>query len=115
MRSMCLLNKMGDTSIVWTPDMDEKMLSVIQKKMSEGITFYIIDSDMVRKPARSAFDVGPERKVIVGDADFEQLFRDGVISMSERNEGQIRTLGIARTAEQVAQNHTVGVRQQRGG
>lgn len=43
MSALTMLNEKGDTTIVWTPDRDDEMEAIIQKKLDEGCTFFIIE------------------------------------------------------------------------
>ena len=43
LRAVTLLNEMGDTTIVWTQDRDDEMERIIEKKMAEGVAFYMIE------------------------------------------------------------------------
>ena len=52
-RSLTMLNEAGDTTISWSENLDDEMEKIIQKKMDEGCTFFIIAERGVRYPLRS--------------------------------------------------------------
>ena len=39
MRKMILTSSLGDSTLKWSKDQDDKMLEFIQKKMKEGVTY----------------------------------------------------------------------------
>lgn len=42
-RALALLNEMGDLTITWEADKDDEMAVIIQKKLDQGIRFFIIE------------------------------------------------------------------------
>ena len=42
---MMLLNEQGDTTVSWTPDLDDEMEKIIARKMSLGVTFFIVERE----------------------------------------------------------------------
>ncbi len=121
MPSLTLLDASGDTTIVWDEDTEDKMLEIIQKKMDEGIVFYIVKPSRIplipsrNVRAKKVADIKKAGAVVIKDADLDALFRDGVISTVKAPEGDLQTVGRAKTAREVSKNHTVAVRPQRGG
>lgn len=120
MRSTVLLNENGDTTIAWDESNDEKMIELIQKKMNEGMTFFIIKQKFfnlipVKVRLKNTDDVLENRQVIVKDEDFNEVITNGTAVPYKRNATDIETVAVATTAKEAAQNHTVAVTQRKGG
>lgn len=77
-RSMTLLNETGDVTIAWSAAEDAKMLEMIERKMAEGYTFFIIKRRFKvfsqHKEIVSVADLKGRREVVLKDADAERLF-----------------------------------------
>lgn len=127
LRSLTMLNETGDTTIVWTPDRDDEMERIIEKKMAEGCIFFVIEPrfgtrSMLRNPSM-AFE---HRMLAIRDEDFAK-FVGGPVDpaagaeahsaavVPTPNEAPIKTVRRAKTAKEVASGQTVGVRARRGG
>lgn len=125
-RTMSILNGSGDTVIGWTQDNDEWVIPMIQKKMDEGYTFWIVrrqpgllrrtDEIVLRNPASNAL---PGREVIMKDDVARILLEQGRIGIvaqpaaGERPEQVIERR--AETAREAAGADTVAHRPLRGG
>lgn len=118
-RSLVLLNEMGGVEISWDSSEDEKMRTIIQKKMDEGIKFFMIEiSGTKAKSVRlKNLDDLTKHRINVKDADIEKLFTEGSVEFSKRDvsNAHIASVGLAKTAQQAASGHSVGVRQYQGG
>ena len=122
-----MLNERGDTTIVWTPDRDQEMESIIEKKMAEGITFYLIEPRFgTRERLTDVRDASRHRMLAIPDADFA-AFVGGPASAPEPQTEPV-TAGLvptpaapakvgrrAKTAKEVAAGDSIGVRPRRGG
>lgn len=116
MRSMTLLNEMGDLTITWEDDKDDEMAIIIQKKLDQGVRFFIVEPFTKNQVEVKKLEDIKGRQISVPDEDVEKLFTEGKVGIVKRITGSVmNTLGLATTAQQVASNHTVGVRQLRGG
>ncbi len=119
MRALTMLNERGDTTISWTPDRDDEMEALIEKKMQEGVTFFIIADRGLRWPLKEAGDAKHHRHLAIPDEDFRKFVEagqaagtsDAVPTPSE----PVKSVRKAKTAKEVATGHSVGVRQRRGG
>lgn len=120
LRTLTLLNELGDVEIAWEPENDAAMREIIAKKMAEGVKFFIVKpflGNMLQRKARlrTVADLDKHR-VSIKDEDIENLFVAEKIAMYRRDSGErIQTTGIAKTPEQAASTSTVGVRQFQGG
>lgn len=74
-RSMTLLNEMGDVEVTWDSKNDDAMREVIDKKMKEGVRFFILKpfpgGFLYRKTALKTMDQLKENRVKIGDNDVE--------------------------------------------
>lgn len=65
LRALTMLNERGDVTIVWTQDRDADMERVIEKKMSEGCIFYLINPRFgTREKLRDASDANQHLSLI---------------------------------------------------
>lgn len=126
LRALTMLNEMGDTTIVWTSDRDGEMEQIIERKMAEGCSFYLIDPRFgTREPLRHAADSVKHRMLAIPDKDFA-AFAGGPPDPAAGAEahtaaavptpsGPIKTTRRAKTAKEVAASESIGVRPRRGG
>lgn len=121
MFSMTLLDETGDTTIVWDEDTEAKLLPIIEKKMKQGVVFYIIKERMIpmlppkKVRLKKATDIKAAGAVVVRDEDLAGLFLSGDITTISAGSDAITTVKKAANANEVVNNHTVAVRAQRGG
>jgi hypothetical protein len=78
-----ILNAMGDTTIAWTSDRDDEMAAIIEKKMKEGVSFFIIEDEGARRKleAETAEAIKAEtsarRRIAIPDEDFLRFVQTG--------------------------------------
>lgn len=122
-----VMGEQGDVIVVWTDDKDEQILASIQKKMDAGYSFFIVESrawGMLPPKKTQVTDLKKQKKAIlttrtieIRDVDFDALLHDGKIGVTSasREGGEIDTVKLAETAEEVAKNDTVAVPRRKGG
>ncbi len=125
LRAITMLNDRGDTTIVWTSDRDDDMERVIEKKMTEGCIFYLIDPRFgTREKLRHASDANKHRMLAIPDDDFAKFVGGPVdpaagaethTAVVPTPDAPIKNARRARTAKEVATGESVGVRPRRGG
>lgn len=121
MRSTTLLNEQGDVTLVWTEDQDEEMEAVIEKKMAEGVAFFIVEPRFfgLLPPKRieitEASMARKHRAIAVRDADFARLFEAGKIEAVPTGDAPLKGSRKAKSAKEAAQSQTVAVKSRRGG
>jgi hypothetical protein len=117
MGSCRMLNKTGDITFAWTEDQDEAVAAVIQKKMDQGIRFFIVKpfADGEEIQITNIGDIAG-REVKVHDEDFAKLLTDGRVGIFSRV-ASIATDMIRRVtdAREAARANTMAVRQPAGG
>ena len=119
-RSMILLNDSGDVEVTWDSTNDDVMRDLIDKKMKEGVRFFILKplpgGFLYRKTAMKTMDDLKENKVKVGDKDVEKLFEAGKVQVIRNTSGAtLETQGVAKTAAEAASKRTVGIKPLQGG
>jgi hypothetical protein len=117
MRSLTMLNESGDTTISWTEDRDEEMQAIIEKKMAEGVTFFIIDRehDGARMKLEHPFDARRYRALAIPDEDLARFVSSGSGVAVPTSTAPVRRSRVSRSAKEVASSRSVGVKQRRGG
>lgn len=119
--SLILLNENGDTTISWDETNDDKMIALIEKKIKEGMTFFIVEPRIMgmfpmKKKLVSADDSLKQRMVIVTDADFNDILLNGTADAYKREDNSpITVTGVLKTAKEAVNKHLVGVTQRVGG
>lgn len=119
-RSMTLLNEMGDIEVTWDSQNDDAMREVIEKKMKEGVRFFILKpfpgGFLFRKTALKSMADLKENRVKIGDSDVEKLFEAGKVEVIRTNSGAtLETVAVAKTAKEASTKRTVGIRPLQGG
>ncbi|WBU27509.1 hypothetical protein OOZ54_12475 [Rhodopseudomonas palustris] len=122
MRALTLLNLSGDVTIVWEPENDEKMLPLIEAKMKQGFTFFLIEPRLgglappdASKPLKKAADALKHRALAIRDGDFEALVSAGGAALVPTPSKPARTVRKAKTPADVVKAESVAVQPMRGG
>lgn len=123
MRTTTILNEQGDVTIAWDDDADKKMRDVIQKKMDQGVTFFIIEPRLggLIPPKKTKITRVNQlktntRSVAVRDEDFAQVILAGdAVAVKNDDQSPITTKRVAKSAAEAASSNTVAVRPRRGG
>lgn len=116
MRTMTLLNEMGDLTITWDEDKDAEMEVIIQKKLDQGIRFFQIETFSKKQIQVQKLDEVRGRVLNIPDEDIERLFTDGKIGIIKRIVGSVvDTIGTVTSVKDIVSTDTVGVKQLVGG
>ena len=121
-RTMTLMNQTGDITIGWGEDNDTAMRAMVEQKLAEGYTFFLVQGEQQVK-LRTITDLGEARQVVMADRDAETLFAAGKVGLVERVGGMINaaadrvidTIRRAKTVEEIVRGDTVAMRPMRGG
>lgn len=117
-RTLILMNQLGDVEISWDSDQDEAMREVIQKKMDEGIRFFMVNvkgTKVSRKRLKDLDDLQRYR-INVKDEDIQALFEAGKVEFAKRESGDVHvTTHLAASAAEAASGASVAVQQFKGG
>lgn len=131
--AITLLNQSGDITISWSPENEEAMLALIEQKMKEGYSFFIVKprvlgllgNKTVRaktiKDVKKAGSVVVDDGVLTGatpklyDAAVEQVVVDGKAHLVKPSTSEKETVRRATTSSEVVRAQTVAVRPIVGG
>lgn len=120
-RSLTLLNGTGHIEVSWEPENDEAMRLVIEKKMKEGVRFFIMKKPVFGIPRRAKLKSVNEletRTINFDDPDLEQMFAAGKITVAraQGNDSSDEAPTVAKTAQEVVTApRAVGVKALQGG
>jgi hypothetical protein len=110
-----MLNERGDTTISWSEDRNDAMEAIIEKKMKEGVSFFIIEDRGLRQPLKNSQDARKYRSLAIPDADLAKFVASGAGEAIPTPEAPIKTKRKAKTAKDAAENQSVGVKPLKGG
>lgn len=123
-RSLTLFDRTGDTTIAWDEERDEEIRAVIEKKMAEGVRFFIVKprlGGLVKPKKEEITDVSQieNNAVSIKDEDFIRLMgmcSTGIVPVDSKKETtEIEVVRSATTSKEVSTNHSIGVRPITGG
>lgn len=123
-RSLTLFDRSGDTTIAWDEERDAEIRAVIEKKMAEGVRFFIVKprlGGLVKPKKEEITDVKQieNNAVSIADEDFIKLMSansTGIVPVDSKKETtEIEVVRAAKTATEVSTNHSIGVRPLAGG
>ncbi|MBS7703259.1 hypothetical protein [Chelatococcus asaccharovorans] len=120
-RALTLLNEQGDTSITWTEDQDDEMEAIIEKKMAEGLTFFIVEPRGFgllpprKTPLSDATDARKHRALMIKDEDLSRFVSSGSGDVVKTPAEPVRKSRVSRNAKEIAISQSVAVKPMRGG
>lgn len=116
-RTLTMLNESGDTTIAWTEDLDDEIEKIIEKKMSEGCTFFIIEREHgTRMKLEEPTDARKHRALAIPDEDLRKFVDGGATAtVHPTPKEKITNSRISRDAKEVAKSNSVGVKQRKSG
>jgi hypothetical protein len=120
-RSLTLLNDAGDQVITWEESSDAEMERIIEKKMAQGFTFYIIEPRAwglfppKRTELKNFGDALKHRALSIKDADFAAFVGEDKGKVVTAPTAPVKTVRRGKSAKEVAQSESVGVQPRRGG
>lgn len=120
-RAITFLDQSGDTTIAWTEDRDEEMLPIIQKKMDEGIVFFIIEPRLggwlppKKTELKNAQDAAQHRALSIRDEDFAKFVGSGAGEVIPTPSASATKSRKAKDAKEVASSESVAVKPLKGG
>lgn len=121
MGALTLLNEMGDTTFVWGEEDDDRWKEIIEKKMKEGITFFIIEPRFkgLIPPKRTAVknwaQAQKHRSLTIKDEDLAKLIESGAGSTVASSSKPATGARRSKDAAEVARSESIGARQRQGG
>ncbi|MBY0561484.1 hypothetical protein [Hyphomicrobium sp.] len=121
LRALTTPNAEGDTTIVWEAENDDAMLPIIEKKMKEGVTFFILEPRLEGRamPAKvkvTAIDqVKDKRAVVIPDEDLAAFVSAGKGAAIPTPDTKARAVRRAKSPREVVQNESIAARPIAGG
>lgn len=120
-RALTVLNECGDVTICWQDERDDEMEAVIQKKMDAGMVFFIVTPRAFgllppkKVKLENAADARKHRALAIPDEDFAKFVESGAGEAVATPAEKIKGSRISRSAKEVAENQSVGVKPRKGG
>lgn len=120
-RAFTLLNNSGDSTITWEKENDEVMRDLIEKKMKQGVAFFVIPPKVmgfIPRPKSRVTDVDAimkRRSVSVKDEDFAAIIASGLAGITDRPEIDTERAVQCHDPAVVARSQSIGVMPMRGG
>lgn len=121
MGALTMLNQTGDVTLIWDAENDEAMEALIEKKMKDGFTFFLIEARFggiaspAKIPLRDASDARKHRALAVRDEDFIAIVEGGQASLVKTPDAPVKKSRISRNPKEVANAESVATRPLRGG
>lgn len=122
LRAMTIWNDSGDSTITWDETNDDMMRQVIEKKMAEGVTFFIFPEKALgfiplpKRRARNLHEAMKGRAVSVRDEDFARIVAAGAADVRPRPAGMdISVAEQSRDPVRISRSQSVAVRPMAGG
>lgn len=120
-RALTILNQQGDQSIVWTEDRDEEMERIIQKKMDEGMTFFIVEPRFFgllspkKTELENAADAKKFRALSIKDEDFAAFCGVDGADVVKTPGTKARSVRKVKDPKEAAKGQSVGIQPRQGG
>ena len=121
MGSMILLNESGDIEIIWSDEHEESMRELIEKKLKEGYSFFILEKKFwglveCKEKVISMDQIQKGSKLLLRDEDAVRLFNDGKIKVKKSKEKrELNTTKRSKDVDEILKSDTVAVRPVAGG
>jgi len=122
--TLTLLNESGDLTISWEKSESEKMEQMIQSKINQGYSFFILKPSFLKlfkskSTILNACDIKADKdgkyRVKLADKDAEKLFSDGHIGVGNTPSGDMDTTHRSTDIKEIAKSSSVAVRPMRAG
>jgi len=113
--SMILLNEAGDVTIIWSEEHEEHMKLLIEKKLKEGYSFFLVKTiafGLIKKAVKvtSIDEITTGSKLILRDEDAIKLFEAGHINIEKHEKRKLEAGKRLNNADEILKNDTVAIR-----
>jgi hypothetical protein len=120
MGSCRMLDKSGDITFAWESDNDEAVAVMIQKKMDQGVRFFIVQPFAGSEVEITRIEDIVGRELRVHDEDFAKLLTEGKAGILSRagtaiKDGAMNLVRRVTDAREAAAADTLAMRQPAGG
>jgi len=122
--TLILLNETGDLTLSWKDDDSDKMRTLIERKMKQGYSFFILEPSFLGlfKKQRKITDINSIQKdtdgkysIMLCDKEAEKLFSEGTIRIGKTPEGDFNTTHRSTNVNEICQSSSVAVQPMRAG
>ncbi|RLA78048.1 MAG: hypothetical protein DRG78_16040 [Epsilonproteobacteria bacterium] len=119
MNHLILLNGTGDITIGWTEDQSENMRDLIQQKLDEGCSFFVLEPKFAglfkkKVKVRNICQI-KKNEIIVGDASLAELFRNGLVSAGRTPAMKMETLHKSNNVDEILKHDSLVINPIAGG
>lgn len=137
--TMTMLNGTGDVTVSWDENNEKEIKKMIQSKLDQGFVFFLLEKrpsflsifgkkkvyisdikelenkkEVVLKTVDCASKVMQENYHL-DDKEIEHLFKIGKIAIGRVPSSNYKTVGRAKTVDEVIKNHTIATKKLVGG
>lgn len=121
-RSLTVLNMSGDSTLAWSPELDATMRELIERKMKEGFTFFILKKRRIlpdrKQRVTDVEQAMKSRSLVMADEDFAAIVAHGgarLVKTPSSDPLRPGDTSMSRDPAAIAASQSVAVRQMRGG
>ena len=121
LRALTMLNESGDITLVWEEHNDAAMEALIQKRMNDGCTFFIVEARFgglvapSKRKLEEATNAKKYRALSVPDEDAAKFVEEGKAELVPTPAQPLKKTRMSRSAKEVAKSESVGIKPRRGG
>ena len=113
--SMILLNESGDVTITWTEEHEEHMKLLIEKKLKEGYSFFLLEPlvfGLIKQEVKvtSIDQIKQGSKLLLRDEDAIKLFESGYINVEKHQKRQLKAKKRLDKVEEILKNETIALK-----
>lgn len=125
-RTMTLLNFSGDITLTWTQEQDEQIQQLIEQKLKEGYSFFVIHPNtglkrLFKKEAKinvHSMDDVTKREVIMKTIDDEAIadfISNNPVGLIQMSSQELNAVEKLHDATSIAKSNTIATRPIQGG
>lgn len=121
MRELRLLDRNGDVVISWTEEHDDAIEKIIEKKMAQGMSFFVLEPKAggllppTRTKLENSADARKYRALAIDDPDFSDFIAAGKGTVEVHDPVPIKTSRRAKTAKEVVGSSAIGLKAKQSG
>lgn len=113
--SMILMNTSGDVTITWAAEHESEMRSLIEQKLKQGYTFFIVKKKCfgLVKHKEKLIDVNQLKvgaDLLLRDEDAIKLFTDGKVKATKNKQRDYETEGSSKDVDLILKKDTLAVK-----
>ena len=115
MTSMILLNECGDVTITWSEEHEEHMRELIEKKLKQGYSFFLIEPlvfGLIKQEVKvtNIDQIKRGTKLVLRDDDAIKLFEAGYINIEKHEKRKLSAKQRLDKVEEILKENTVAIR-----